>query len=38
MIRDLGVTVLCQAPTEYRLEAKLPDLGERWKLPGCATA
>jgi acyl-coenzyme A synthetase/AMP-(fatty) acid ligase len=33
MIRDLGVTVLCQAPTEYRLEAKLADLGERWKLP-----
>src|ERR1700676_43527 len=29
MIRDLGVTVLCQAPTEYRLEAKLPDLGAR---------
>lgn len=33
MIRDLGVTVLCQAPTEYRLEAKLPDLGARWQLP-----
>ncbi len=33
MIRDLGVTVLCQAPTEYRLEAKLPDLGTRWSLP-----
>jgi acetyl-CoA synthetase/medium-chain acyl-CoA synthetase len=33
MLRDLGVTVLCQAPTEYRLEAKLPDLGTRWKLP-----
>ncbi len=33
MIRDLGVTVLCQAPTEYRLEAKLPDLGKLWKLP-----
>ncbi len=33
MIRDLGVSVLCQAPTEYRLEVKLPDLGERWKLP-----
>jgi len=33
MIRDLGVTVLCQAPTEYRLLAKLPQLGERWKLP-----
>ena len=27
------VTVLCQAPTEYRLEAKLERLGERWKLP-----
>ena len=33
MIRDLGVSVLCQAPTEYRLEAKLPDLATRWKLP-----
>jgi acyl-coenzyme A synthetase/AMP-(fatty) acid ligase len=33
MIRDLGVTVLCQAPTEYRLEVKLPDLGTRWKVP-----
>jgi acyl-coenzyme A synthetase/AMP-(fatty) acid ligase len=33
MIRDLGVNVLCQAPTEYRLEAKLPDLGKRWQLP-----
>jgi acyl-coenzyme A synthetase/AMP-(fatty) acid ligase len=33
LIRDLGVTVLCQAPTEYRLEAKLADLGTRWKLP-----
>ncbi len=33
MIRDLGVTVLCQAPTEYRLEAKLADLGRRWQLP-----
>jgi acyl-coenzyme A synthetase/AMP-(fatty) acid ligase len=32
-IRDLGVTVLCQAPTEYRLEAKLEGLGERWHLP-----
>ncbi|MBV8152065.1 MAG: acyl--CoA ligase [Candidatus Eremiobacteraeota bacterium] len=32
-IRDLGVTVLCQAPTEYRLEAKLDRLGERWELP-----
>jgi acyl-coenzyme A synthetase/AMP-(fatty) acid ligase len=33
LIRDLGVTVLCQAPTEYRIEAKLPDLGARWRLP-----
>jgi acyl-coenzyme A synthetase/AMP-(fatty) acid ligase len=33
LIADLGVTVLCQAPTEYRLEAKLDGLGERWKLP-----
>jgi acyl-coenzyme A synthetase/AMP-(fatty) acid ligase len=33
LIRDLGVNVLCQAPTEYRLEAKLEGLGERWKLP-----
>jgi acyl-coenzyme A synthetase/AMP-(fatty) acid ligase len=33
LIRDLGVTVLCQAPTEYRVEAKLPDLGVRWRLP-----
>ena len=33
LIRDLGVTVLCQAPTEYRLEAKLERLGERWSLP-----
>ncbi|MGH7662250.1 MAG: acyl-CoA synthetase [Vulcanimicrobiaceae bacterium] len=32
-LRDLDVTVLCQAPTEYRLEAKLERLGERWKLP-----
>jgi acyl-coenzyme A synthetase/AMP-(fatty) acid ligase len=32
LIRDLEVTVLCQAPTEYRLEAKLENLGERWKL------
>jgi acyl-coenzyme A synthetase/AMP-(fatty) acid ligase len=32
-IRDLEVTVLCQAPTEYRIEAKLDGLGERWKLP-----
>jgi acetyl-CoA synthetase/medium-chain acyl-CoA synthetase len=33
LIRDLEVTVLCQAPTEYRLEAKLERLGERWSLP-----
>ncbi|MBV8600536.1 MAG: AMP-binding protein, partial [Candidatus Eremiobacteraeota bacterium] len=33
LIRDLEVTVLCQAPTEYRIEAKLEGLGERWKLP-----
>jgi acetyl-CoA synthetase/medium-chain acyl-CoA synthetase len=33
MIRDLGVSVLCQAPTEYRLEVKLADLGTRWALP-----
>jgi acyl-coenzyme A synthetase/AMP-(fatty) acid ligase len=33
LIRDLEVTVLCQAPTEYRLEAKLDGLGERWSLP-----
>jgi acetyl-CoA synthetase/medium-chain acyl-CoA synthetase len=33
LIRDLGVTVLCQAPTEYRLESKLADLGTRWSLP-----
>ncbi len=26
LIADLGVTVLCQAPTEYRLQAKLGDL------------
>ena len=32
LIRDLDVTVLCQAPTEYRLEAKLDGLGD-WKLP-----
>jgi acetyl-CoA synthetase/medium-chain acyl-CoA synthetase len=32
-IRDLGVTLLCQAPTEYRLEAKLADLGTRWRFP-----
>ncbi len=33
LIAALGVTVLCQAPTEYRLEAKLDGLGERWSLP-----
>jgi acyl-coenzyme A synthetase/AMP-(fatty) acid ligase len=33
LIRDLGVSVLCQAPTEYRLEAKLENLGQRWQLP-----
>jgi acyl-coenzyme A synthetase/AMP-(fatty) acid ligase len=33
LVRDLRVTILCQAPTEYRMEAKLPDLGERWSLP-----
>jgi acyl-coenzyme A synthetase/AMP-(fatty) acid ligase len=27
LISELGVTVLCQAPTEYRLMAKLDDLG-----------
>jgi acyl-coenzyme A synthetase/AMP-(fatty) acid ligase len=26
LLADLGVTVLCQAPTEYRLQAKLDDL------------
>jgi len=26
LLARLGVTVLCQAPTEYRLEAKAPDL------------
>jgi acyl-coenzyme A synthetase/AMP-(fatty) acid ligase len=26
LVQRLGVTVLCQAPTEYRLEAKLDDL------------
>ena len=31
-IRDLGVTVLCQAPTEYRIEAKLENLTS-WKMP-----
>jgi acyl-coenzyme A synthetase/AMP-(fatty) acid ligase len=33
LLKELDVTVLCQAPTEYRLEAKLDRLGERWKLP-----
>lgn len=33
LLRDLNVTILCQAPTEYRMEAKLPDLGTRWQLP-----
>jgi acyl-coenzyme A synthetase/AMP-(fatty) acid ligase len=33
LLEALEVTILCQAPTEYRLEAKLPDLGTRWKLP-----
>jgi acyl-coenzyme A synthetase/AMP-(fatty) acid ligase len=33
LLGELGVTILCQAPTEYRLEAKLPDLNTRWKLP-----
>jgi len=32
LIADLRVTIHCQAPTEYRLEAKLPDLATR-KLP-----
>jgi acyl-coenzyme A synthetase/AMP-(fatty) acid ligase len=32
-IRDIGVTVLCQAPTEYRLEAKLTGLATRWQFP-----
>ena len=33
LIARLGVSILCQAPTEYRLEAKLERLGERWQLP-----
>ena len=33
LIADLGVTVLCQAPTEYRLMAKLDGL-ERYDLSG----
>ncbi len=32
LVRDLNVTILCQAPTEYRLEAKLERLHE-WKFP-----
>jgi len=31
-VRDLGVTILCQAPTEYRIEAKLENLAS-WKMP-----
>ncbi len=31
-IRDLRVTVLCQSPTEYRVEAKLQNLAS-WKMP-----
>ncbi|MGZ3521443.1 MAG: acyl-CoA synthetase [Vulcanimicrobiaceae bacterium] len=30
LLEELGVTVLCQAPTEYRLLAKLGDLTVRW--------
>lgn len=33
LIAELQVSVLCQAPTEYRLEAKLDGLGSRWRLP-----
>ncbi len=33
LIERLGVTVLCQAPTEYRMMAKLPEL-ERFYLGG----
>ena len=33
LIAALGVNVLCQAPTEYRILAKLDDLATRWKLP-----
>lgn len=33
LVRQLGVTVLCQAPTEYRLAAKLDGL-ERFDLSG----
>jgi acetyl-CoA synthetase/medium-chain acyl-CoA synthetase len=32
LLAQLEVTILCQAPTEYRLEAKLPDLAH-WQLP-----
>jgi acyl-coenzyme A synthetase/AMP-(fatty) acid ligase len=32
LIRDLGVNVLCQAPTEYRILAKLPNLAA-WQIP-----
>ncbi len=32
LLQQLEVTILCQAPTEYRLEAKLPDLAH-WQLP-----
>jgi acyl-coenzyme A synthetase/AMP-(fatty) acid ligase len=32
LLAELGVTILCQAPTEYRLEAKLPNLAD-WKFP-----
>ena len=41
LINELGVTVLCQAPTEYRLEAKLPNLAElakTTKLRHCVSA
>ncbi|HTZ54097.1 MAG TPA: AMP-binding protein [Candidatus Acidoferrum sp.] len=33
LLQALDVTILCQAPTEYRMLAKLPDLGARWRLP-----
>jgi acetyl-CoA synthetase/medium-chain acyl-CoA synthetase len=33
IIRNLEVTVLCQAPTEYRFEAKLESLSDRWSFP-----
>ena len=38
LIRDLGVTVLCQAPTEYRLEAKLDGSMSAGSCRTCATA